>query len=270
MFELDEIVFELLKTKPFYAHMLRQCRISLDSKFPSAAGVIVKGTIEMKLNPEKMAEMPLDVQAGVIEHELKHLFHDHISDYHKLGAAEAALVNRSKNHYAFNVAADAQINPTIPSLVNDPKRGLEAMRKIKEIHKLHGHDEQSLKEALSQVDGDWTFVFPENFDMADGHHWTTYYKALLLKYQDEKGDQQMQQMLGEMDGDMEGGDGEGQGDQQGDQDGKGGSEGDDQKEGPNGHSYFKESLSDQEVLDAIISKAVKTAKQNNLVTLLSW
>lgn len=259
---LDEIVFHLLKTTPFYGHMLRQCRIKMDNNFMAPAGVIVKGNIEMVINPSKMEQFPLEVQAGVVEHELKHLFHDHISDYHRIGSSEAELVQKKKSHMAFNIAADCQINPTIKSLVEDPARGKEAVAKMKALKEQFKDDEEGFNKSIKELASEWTFVFPNNYDMDDGHHWTTYYKALLMKYQNDDGTQMMID-LGDMSGDIQG-NGQGDGDEQ--KEGKGNGQGDDNEDkGDQGHShsYFEESLSDQEVLDEIVSKAAKAAKNSN-------
>src|SRR5882672_3905179 len=104
----DDLCFELLKINPYYSHMLRQCRIKIDNKFPAAAGVMVKRGIEMVINKDHLLTLPLDEQVGIIEHELSHLFHDHIGDYHRVGESEASLVGKRKSHNAFNLAADAQ------------------------------------------------------------------------------------------------------------------------------------------------------------------
>ena len=251
----DDICFELLKIHPFYAQMLRQCKITIDNKFEAPAGVVVKHGIEMIINQEKMAKLPLREQAGIVEHELAHLFHDHIADYQKVGKSEASLVGKKRSHKAFNVAADAQINTKIKPLYDSPERGIEMVRKVAKAGKEHGFKSDKFKQVLEDLKADYTWVFPESFDMRDGEHWTTYYKGLLLKYQpDEDQEQQMMVSMGDP------------GDQNEDQDGDSQSgKGMPQDGMPEGysHQYFELSIEDQEVLDEVVSNAAKQAKEMN-------
>ena len=105
--DIEKVVVHLLRNDGvFYAHLLFQMKRIMDTKFPFAAGVTVKGGyIEMYWNPDKFKEMKdMKEKAAVLEHECQHLVKNHIG---RLG---------NKDMKMWNIAADLAINQYIKNL----------------------------------------------------------------------------------------------------------------------------------------------------------
>ena len=144
---LTNAIIKLYQSDRFYAELILNMDKKLTKSIPTA-GVCIKDKVELYVNPDYFNSIPLEEQVAVLKHECAHILNDHIPRS-KILAPEAytkpvdgidSIINSMK-HRAINVAADAAINPGIPSI---PKES----------------------------------VFPKLFDLPDGHTMEDYFGAL--------------------------------------------------------------------------------------------
>lgn len=114
----DAIVL-LADRSAFYSHFLAELKIVVSDDIPAPAGVSVTGgEIILMMHPEKFSAFPAQERAAILEHEIKHIVHNHLGnpDY-------------DTNPQRWNYAMDVAINQTIPNL---PKGvvSLEDVRKV--------------------------------------------------------------------------------------------------------------------------------------------
>jgi len=107
MFNLESAVYSLLKSEPFFAHLLLGMKISYDVPGLDTAGVCVRrGTIELALNTSYLNALPTKTQIAVLKHEMMHLLLDHCTTRNA----------GDLNHQLRNVAMDCAINQYIEDL----------------------------------------------------------------------------------------------------------------------------------------------------------
>lgn len=122
----------LLSNYPFYYSLIQQCNITLDSKSEYIAYVKVNTKMEIIINPEKFQEFSISEQAGLLIHELQHLYRDHIKQT-IMGQIEG-ISNKlgiETNHTQANVAMDIEINSNISELSKSKKLGPNADKESK-------------------------------------------------------------------------------------------------------------------------------------------
>lgn len=97
----------------FYAHLAARATWTIDRKCPTM-GVSVGHGIAIRYNPEFMAQFPVNVQAGIIQHELNHVILRHTLP---------GLYANALDKHMLNVAMDMVVNQFIPK--NDlPKEAI--------------------------------------------------------------------------------------------------------------------------------------------------
>lgn len=257
---VDDIAFELLKQSPFYANLFRSCKIRIDNKMKYPACVLVKNSLEMVLNQDMLSKMPLSAQAGTVEHEFQHIMRRHIQQFQdKAHLSFSQKMGKPASLKVFNYAVDAEINPHIKAIKDDPTRGLQAALDAKQaLGKLKEAKTDAEKDALNaeieKLMKDGISVFPEFFDQQAGENWIKYYIALL-------GKAQVQKILMKMKG--KGGKGE-DGHDWDKQDGKGksgkGDSEDEEYDMGGDHEYFEDSLNDPDIVDNVVYQACKEAE----------
>lgn len=102
---LSNAIVVLLRSEPFYAHIIQQISRSFDERFPACAGVWIKEAIpHLIINPLMFSELSSDERVAVLKHEI----------YHILLLHQFRQKERVKE--IFNCAADIAVNQYIPNL----------------------------------------------------------------------------------------------------------------------------------------------------------
>lgn len=155
-----ELQLYLLGNYPFYYALLQQCKINFDEKIQGIAEVKISTRLEMTINPDKFKEFTIAEQAGVLIHELQHIYKDHIKQtlMHQVDTISEKL-GVETNMFAANIAMDLEINPGIYELSTSKKLGLNAKNG-------------------SQFRG----VYPVDFKFSNGDSWPNYFAKLKGKY----------------------------------------------------------------------------------------
>ena len=107
---LENAVVRLLKSKPFYGHLLLGFRRRLDSSAHALGVTVVNGTPTLCVDVDKYAEFSNLEQEALLEHGIKHLL-----DLHPVRG-------RGFHHMTWDVAADMAINPGIDNMPLDAPR----------------------------------------------------------------------------------------------------------------------------------------------------
>ena len=155
MINLQDINFYLLKNNPFYFAMLQETRIKFDATTPHLAFVAIKNKLEMTINPDKMAELTLPEQAGIIMHEFGHIFSGHIKQsVQKRPEAIFAAEGFMCDQMLTNIAMDCEINSRNAELKNSPNLGINSK-------------------------GPMRGVFCEDFKLNEGESWNHHLKSLM-------------------------------------------------------------------------------------------
>jgi len=163
--DFKEVHMYLLSNYPFYYGLLQQCRITFDSKTQYIAYVKVSTKMEMVINPKAFSNFSTAEQAGLIVHEMQHLFKDHIKQSNlKQVEALADKMGSEPNHMQANIAMDAEINPFISEIVNSNILGPNA-----------------------PVSSKFKGVNPSDFNLDRGDSWFNYY----IQLEDNKDVKQM-------------------------------------------------------------------------------
>lgn len=107
---LDQPLYDLLQSEPFFANFLLGAKIILDDlKVPTAGACVIKGQICFCFNTEFFNKLSRLEKAAVIKHEIMHVLLDHC------GMRGGGTINRT----AKNIAMDCAINQHITNLPND-------------------------------------------------------------------------------------------------------------------------------------------------------
>jgi predicted metal-dependent peptidase len=102
---LSNAIVVLLRSEPFYAHIIQQMSRSFDERFPACAGVWIRDTIpHLIINPLMFAELSVGERVAILKHEI----------YHVLLLHQFRQKNRDKE--IFNCAADIAANQYISNL----------------------------------------------------------------------------------------------------------------------------------------------------------
>lgn len=95
---LAKAVTELLRKEAFFAHVLQQLRRRLDDSTPTLAVALVKGDVELRVNPEFFATLKAHERIGVLKHEVLHVIYKHF------------VRRERRNPELWNIACDLVIN----------------------------------------------------------------------------------------------------------------------------------------------------------------
>lgn len=154
--DIKELKMYLLSNYPFYYALLQQCKLYLDSDSKYIAFVKISTKLEITINPEKFEKFSVAEQAGVLIHELQHIYRDHIKQTQaKQIEAVSDKLGIEPNHMMANIAMDLEINPGIAELANSEKLGLRAPK-----------------------DSEFKGVYPKDFKFSDNDSWVNYYAKL--------------------------------------------------------------------------------------------
>jgi len=154
--DIKQLQLYLLSNYPYYYALLQQAKINLDEKSEYVAYVKVQTRIEITINPEKFSNFTVAEQAGLLIHELQHLYKDHIKQTQlKQIEAISDKLGIEANYMMANVAMDMEINPGISELVKSDKLGLPAPKG-------------------AQFRG----VYPQDFNCHNQDSWVNYYAKL--------------------------------------------------------------------------------------------
>lgn len=104
---IQQAIFTLLKTEPYYAHFIMESRIIFDAyRIPTAAVCVLNGTPTIVFNSDFIRSLSDPELCGVLKHEVLHLVLDH------LGSAKS----EGKDPYISNIAQDCAINQFIDAI----------------------------------------------------------------------------------------------------------------------------------------------------------
>ena len=102
---LSNAIVVLLKSEPFYAHIIQQMSRSFDERFPACAGVWIKDAIpHLIINPLMFAELSVDERVAILKHEIYHILLLH------------QFRQKDRDKEIFNCAADIAANQYISNL----------------------------------------------------------------------------------------------------------------------------------------------------------
>lgn len=117
---LSQAIVRLYEEERFYAELVLQMDRIITEHIPTA-GVCVKGSIQLHVNPVFFSSLTTDEQVAILKHECKHILNDHIQRakdldptiYEKSKDELDNMINGAK-HQLINIAADCSINEGIP------------------------------------------------------------------------------------------------------------------------------------------------------------
>ena len=101
---LENAVVRLLKSRPFYGHLLLGFRRRIAPGRCATGMTVVNGTPTLCVDPEKFGLCLPEYQQALLEHAIKHLLHLH------------PLRGRGVHRLTWDVATDLAINPSIEGL----------------------------------------------------------------------------------------------------------------------------------------------------------
>lgn len=105
MRSLENTIIRLLKSRPFYGHLLLQLRRQPLGSDKHAAGITIKDGIPfLQVADQNFSSLSAVQQEALLEHLLKHLLHLH------------PLRRKERNSHDWDVACDLAINPGIVNL----------------------------------------------------------------------------------------------------------------------------------------------------------
>lgn len=105
MIALENAIIRLLKTRPFYGHLLLNLRREALQEGEKGAGITVRDGIPvLSVAAGRFSSLAPQHQEALLEHLLKHLLHLH------------PLRRRERNPHDWDVACDLAINPGIENL----------------------------------------------------------------------------------------------------------------------------------------------------------
>jgi predicted metal-dependent peptidase len=101
---LENAVVRLLKSRPFYGHLLLGFRRRLVGGSHAVGVTIVNGTPTLNVDPQLFSEFHPREQQALLEHAIKHLLHLH------------PVRGRGQHRLTWDVATDLAINPSIENM----------------------------------------------------------------------------------------------------------------------------------------------------------
>lgn len=125
---IPQTIVYLFESERFYAEVISQMRRVMTKSIPTA-GVCIKNTIELHINPDFFKKLTLKERVAVLKHECEHILRGHIQRskelapdvYTKSTSKEdmdrgvESVINAMK-HKHINVAADCAINYNLKDL----------------------------------------------------------------------------------------------------------------------------------------------------------
>jgi predicted metal-dependent peptidase len=119
---VSQAIVRLFEQEMFYAEIITQMRRHLSKNIPMA-GVCIKNHIELHINPDAFAALPIEQRVSILRHECEHILRDHIPRM-KEAAPEvfaktediAENIINGQKFKCLNVAADLAINGQIANL----------------------------------------------------------------------------------------------------------------------------------------------------------
>lgn len=104
---LENAVIRLLKSRPFYGHLLLAChRREGEGKYP--LGITISGgTPTLACNPSIFRDLQPKAQEALLEHAVKHLLHLHMAR------------RKGRNPHDWDIACDLAVNPTVEGVPED-------------------------------------------------------------------------------------------------------------------------------------------------------
>lgn len=123
---VSQAIVKLFDTEWFYAELTASMRRVIGDRVP-IAGVCIKDSIELHINPKTFNDLPLTERVAIIKHECEHILRDHIGRSKEIAPEvyidakvddAASIINQMK-HQSINIAADCAINGGIPGLPVD-------------------------------------------------------------------------------------------------------------------------------------------------------
>lgn len=160
---LSELIRDLLKTNPFYGHLLMDFRkeiVGKDHPVKTAAVGIKNGNINLFINKDFMEILTKDMQKGILIHEIFHVAMSHLTSLRYL---------QEKQPVVANIAMDMAINQLIPEIRDNY---IEIDKLIKE----HFADKNSENKEESKRDG---LVMPGKYDFEENLAAETYFELLM-------------------------------------------------------------------------------------------
>ena len=155
--DIKTLQLYLLSNYPFYYALLQQARINLDSNSEHIAFVKVQTRIEITINPEKFALFTIPKQAGILIHELLHIYKGHIQQtINKAVDNLSNALNIMPNYMLANICMDMEVNPYISELIESKAFGPKAAKN-------------------SEYKGCW----PQDYQLDERNSWTNYYTTLV-------------------------------------------------------------------------------------------
>jgi len=101
---LENAVVRLLKSKPFYGHLLLGFRRRLVAGTHAIGVTVINGTPTLNVDTQQFSGFQLQEQQALLEHAIKHLLHLH------------PVRGRGQHPLTWDVAADLAINPSIDNM----------------------------------------------------------------------------------------------------------------------------------------------------------
>lgn len=101
---LENAVIRLLKSKPFYGHLLFAFRRRLETGQYAVGVTITNGTPVLAIDPELFPRYSVDEQKALLEHGIKHILHLH------------PIRGRGVHRLTWDTSCDLAINPSIEHL----------------------------------------------------------------------------------------------------------------------------------------------------------
>lgn len=101
---LENAVVRLLKSRPFYGHLLLGFRRRVEAGTHPLGVTVVGGTPTLCVDPERFSACDAAVQQALLEHALKHILHLH------------PVRGRGWHRLTWDVACDLAINPSIAGM----------------------------------------------------------------------------------------------------------------------------------------------------------
>lgn len=124
---VTQAIIRLFESERFYAEIILSMKRIISKNVP-IAGVCIKDSIELHLNPETFPGFPIEQRVAILKHECEHILRDHIGRSKKIAPdvygkpkdAVDGLLNQMR-HMSLNVAADLAING---GLLNLPEQAV--------------------------------------------------------------------------------------------------------------------------------------------------
>jgi predicted metal-dependent peptidase len=120
---ISQAIVRLFESEMFYAELITQMRRVLDPKLPAVAGVCIKNTIELHINPGVFEKLPIEQRVSILRHECEHILRDHIPRMKELAPEVfskdkdiADQVISGMKFKSMNIGADLAINGNMKDL----------------------------------------------------------------------------------------------------------------------------------------------------------